>query len=246
VEDSPRGGKNPVESPDVNVVFGGGLWPLGWSVGFVERSLNETRARYRSWGLAATFTDLGDRPIVDALRRLLPFEMPYTRRLLVSTSGRWTAIFDNSRGGGDPWPPTSHLSRDDARGVIATHIPRDQSSLPATQFHLLGPDGEPPLMYVRTIDAGIFDRGRWEFETRGAVQPFEHVDGYAARRIRDRFNRRTLLEYLGALGIDADEPTFYREAVLVQEDTRGWRRRGRDRWCASLEEARREQLATMS
>ncbi len=114
--------------PDMKLVFGGGLWPLGWSVGFVERPLSETYARYRAWGLGlgAAFNELGQLPIVDALHQLLPFEMPYTRRLLVGTSGRWTAIFDNSRGGGDPWPPTSYLARDDAHGVVATHIPPEQ------------------------------------------------------------------------------------------------------------------------
>jgi hypothetical protein len=231
---------------NMRVVFGGGLWPLGWSVGFVERSLSETYALYRSWGLKVTFAELGQDRIVEALRQLLPFEMPCTRRLLVGTSGRWTAIFDNSRGGGDPWPPTSHLSRDGVRGVVATHIPPEQSSLPATQFHLLGPEGEPPLMYVRTIDAGVFDSGRWQFETSGTVQPFEDVDAYSAHRIRDRFSRPMLLEYLAALGIDADEPGFYREAVLVQEDTRDWKLKRRDRWRASLDEARRERLATLS
>lgn len=236
----------PDSTPNMNVVFGGGLWPLGWSVGFVERSLSDTYARYRDRGLKVAFSDLGERPILDALRRLLPFEMPYTRRLLVGTSGRWTAIFDNSRGGGDPWPPTSQLSRDDVRGVIATHIPQQQSSLPATQFHLLGPEGEPPLMYVRTIDAGVFDSGRWQFETSGTVQPFEDAGSYTARRIRDRFSRRLLLEYLAALGIDADEPNFYRGAVLVQDDTRDWKLKRRDRWRASLDEARRERLVELS
>jgi hypothetical protein len=231
-------------TPHMKVVFGGGLWPLGWAVGFVERSLAETYAHYRDWGFDAAFDDLEERPILDALRHLLPFEMPYTRRLLVGTSSRWTAIFDNSRGGGDPWPPTSYLAGEDARGVIATHIPREQSSLPATQFHLVGSGGEPPLMYVRTIDAGVFDSGRWEFETSGTVQPFENVDAYGARRIRDRFTRAMLLEYLAALGIDADEPGFYREAVLVQENTRSWKLKRQ--WRATLDEARRERFAELS
>ncbi len=87
--------------PVMKLVFGGGLWPLGWSVGFVERPLSETYARYRAWGLGAAFNELGQLPIVDALHQLLPFEMPYTRRLLVGTSGRWTAIFDNTVGLGE-------------------------------------------------------------------------------------------------------------------------------------------------
>ncbi len=232
-------------SDDMNAVFGGGLWPLGWSVGYLERPLRETYARYRAWGLGATFDELGRRPILDALHELLPFEMPYTRRLLVGTLGGWTAIFDNSRLGGDPWPPTSYLAGNDTRGVIATHIPPAQYPLSATQFQLLGPEGEPPLLYARTIDARVFDSGRWTFRTWGTVQPFEQVEAYKKRRIRDRFNRELLVAYLAALGIDADEPDFYGEAVLVQEETRGWRLRRRDQWRASLERARRESLGEL-
>jgi hypothetical protein len=101
--------------------------------------------------------------------------------------------------------------------VIATHVPPEQSSLPATQFHLLGPESEAPLRYVRTIDCGVYDSGRWEFNSWGAVQPFEELDAYSATRIRDRFSRAMLLRYLAALGIDADEPRFYEDAVLVQD-----------------------------
>jgi hypothetical protein len=219
----------------MNVVFGGGLWPLGWSIGLVQRPLAEIYDRYRAWGLKARFEEPGRLPILDLLQHLLPFEMPYTRRLLVATRSKWTAIFDNSRGGGDPWPPTSYLAAGDVDGVIATHIPREQYSLPATQFHLLGPTGEPPLHYVRTIDAGIFDSGRWEFQTFGQPQPFEETEAYEKRLIRDRFDRDMLLRYLAALGIDADEPDFYGEAVLVQE-----RLKLRRPWRAPLEQARKE------
>jgi hypothetical protein len=224
----------------MNVVFGGGLWPLGWSIGFVERPLGETHSRYRAWGLKARFEELGRRPILDLLGRLLPFEMPYTRRLLVGTRSGWTAIFDNSRGGGDPWPPTSYFAAGDVRGVIATHIPREQYSLPATQFHLMGPSGEPPLFDVRTIAAGVFDSGRWEFEAWGQLQPFEETEAYEKRLVPDRFDRAMLLRYLAALGIDADEPDFYGEAVLVQDRWRLARR-----WRAPLEQARKECLGEL-
>jgi hypothetical protein len=224
----------------VDVVFGGGLWPLGWSVGFVERSLGETVTRYRAWRLKARFSELGRRSIFEALQLLLPFEMPYSRRLLVSTRNDWTAIFDNSRGGGDPLPPTSYLAAGDVQGVIATHIPPGQYWLPATKFHLLGPAGERPLHYVRTIDAGVFDSGRWEFEMWGEPQPFEETDAYEKRLVRDRFDRAMLLRYLAALGVDADDPDFYGDAVLVQQ--RGLVLR---RWRASLEQARKECLGEL-
>ena len=154
----------------MSVVFGGGLWPIGQAVGFVELGLDKTTEHYKQWGKGweapPSFRELRDAPLLDLLRALLPLEMPYRRRLLVGTTGEWTAIFDNSRGGGDPVPPVSFLSTSaGVRGIVATHTPPEQHSHPATQFHLFGPNGEPPLMYVRTIDAGIFDEGRWRFDT---------------------------------------------------------------------------------
>ena len=121
----------------------------------------------------------------------------------------------------------------EVRAVAATHTPESQTPLPATQFHLFGPSGEPPLMYVRTIDVGRFDSGRWEFHASGAVQPFEDTEAYERRRIRDRFTRTMLLDYLSALGIRADEPGFYTSGILAT-DTGSWS----PGWTATLAEAR--------
>jgi hypothetical protein len=75
--------------------------------------LRESLARYRSSGLRSEYSELAQRPLLDLLGRLLPLESPYTRRLLVGTPAGWTAIFDNSRSGGDPWLPASQLVADD-------------------------------------------------------------------------------------------------------------------------------------
>jgi hypothetical protein len=222
----------------MNVVFGGGLWPIGQSVAFVELSLQATLEHYERWAEnwedLPSFRELGDAPLVDLLGALLPLEMPYRRRLLVGTAGGWTAIFDNGRGGGDPFPPASFLSRSaGVRGVAAGHTPPEQYPYPATQLHLFGPTGRPPLMYVRTINAGIFDEGRWQFEVRGTPQPFEDLERYKARRVRDRFDRVLLLEYLAALDIHADDAGWYRTGVLVT-DGGSWK----PSWTATLEQAR--------
>jgi hypothetical protein len=224
----------------MNVVFGGGLWPIGQSIAFVELTLDKTLEHYKGWATnwdaAPSFRELGDAPVIDLLRALLPLEMPYRRRVLVGTAGGWTAILDNSRGGGDPFPPASYLSGSaSVRGIVAGHTPPEQSPHPATQFHLFGPTGEPPLMYVRTIDAGIFDEGRWRFDTWGTPQPFEDMERYNARLVRDRFDRTLLLEYLAALDIHADDPDWYRGGVLVTDSGR-WK----PGWTATLEQARAE------
>jgi hypothetical protein len=220
--------------PGVEVVFGGGLWPLGQKVGFVELELAGAIEAYRAWTGGwkpprPSFKEVREALLIDQLARLPPLEMPYTRRLLVAHGQRWTAIFDNSRGGGDPYPAVAELSRiAGTRGVLAGHTPQEQYPYPSTQFHLFGGEGD----YVRTIDCGVFDSGRWSFEAHGTEQPFEEPEAYNSRRVRDRFTRPMLLRYLSALGIEADTMSAYGPAELIQ--TRSvW-----VRWRATLDEAR--------
>lgn len=220
----------------MEVVFGGGLWPLGQTVGLVELELAGAVEAYRAWTRGwlpprPSFEQVRGALLIDQLPRLLPFEMPYTRRLLVAHGRRWTAIFDNSRGGGDPYPAVAELSRlAGTRGVVAGHTLQEQYAYPATQLHLFGSQGD----YVRTIDCGVFDSGRWSFEVHGTEQSFEEPDAYNSRRVRDRFTRPMLLRYLSALGIEADRTSSYGLAVLVQA------RLVRVSWRATLDEARAE------
>ena len=201
----------------MEVVFGGGLWPLGQKVGFVELEFAAAIEAYRAWTRGwkpprPSFKEVRETLLIDQLPRLLPLEMPYTRRLLVAHGQRWTAILDNSRGGGDPYPAVAELSRiAGARGVLAGYTPQEQYPYPATQFHLFGSQGE----YVRTIDCGVFDSGRWSFEAYGTEQPFEELEAYNSRRVHDRFTRPMLLRYLSALGIEADTMSAYGSAVLI-------------------------------
>lgn len=56
------------------------------------------------------------------------------------------------------------------------------------------------------------------------MQPFEQVKRYAAKRIRDRFDRAMLVGYLEALGIEPDDPSFWGQALRI-EDQSSWRTR---------------------
>jgi hypothetical protein len=143
--------------------------------------------------------------------------------------------FMNSHLGGDSVSWTGHLSGVlNCDGVLATHIPSDEYEFPVTQFELLGPTGQPPLRYIRTVSAGKFDSGRWEFEQIGEAQPFEEPEPYSAKRTRDRFTREMLLRYLRALGIDPDRESFYRDGIVVEQVSP---RKGRQ---SSIAETRRE------
>ena len=227
----------------MTLVFGGPTWPIAWGVGYLARPYDDVRTALRDWldelERRARWTELAGDTLVDKLFRLAPIQAPWTRHLLVRTAGGWTACFDNWLLGGDQASWVGYLSRRlDCEAVIAAHIPIGQYPYPATQFELLGPRGKPPLRYLRTISAGIFDEGRWRFDVSGEPQPFEQTERYTARRIRDRFTRDMLVRYLAALGIGADESSFYNDGVLVEELV-SWKCRS-----MSIEEARRAYAKT--
>jgi hypothetical protein len=211
-------------------------------VGFLDRPLHDvlqaTETWFRKLGQGRSRKALGRQPLLDHLLALAPLQMPVGRQLVVGTVGRWTMHADNSRSGGDSVSWVGHLSEVlGCRGVIARHVPPSQYRYPSTQFELLGPGGKPPLFYVRTITAGIYDEERWRFEARGEVQPFETVERYGARRIRDRFDRQLLIQYLSSMGIYADDSAFFTTAILFENADRV------PHWTATLEQAREERIA---
>lgn len=210
-------------------VLGGRLSPLGWSAGFLEAPIEPASESLLAWRTALEVPYKVSRsraPWPDLLLALEPLETPWTSEVLASHGATWTAYLNNDISGGDPFPATSYLAKlMDVRWVIATHQPMTSDGHASTQLWLGGPNGEPPLSYVRTIAAHAEDR-RWSWETSGQVQDFERPAAYRAGKISERFTRPLLLEYLQALGIAADDDTQYGAAVIVKRRTawRPWRR----------------------
>ena len=147
---------------------------------------------------------------------LEPFEAPWTREVLFDC-GEWTAYLNNGLYGGDPTACAPYLSASMAvECCIATHSPSYGPGHAQTSLEVLGPNGTPPLMYVRSITAHAED-GRWSWRTSGEPQAFEDVERYNARRIRDRFPRSLLIEYLQKMGISADDAGFYGHGVAISQ-----------------------------
>lgn len=215
----------------MRVLFGGPLAPLGWKVGFLRVPFADGLRATVEWrqSLAARFGQrlrVGERvefagktTLLETMRSLDPLQTPPKKELLVATDGEWTINLVNDHLGGDSVSWVGHLSRKlECEGIIAGHIPEGQYPFPSTSFELLGPKGAPPLRYVRTINAGKYDSGRWEFRTSGPPQSFEDTSQYSARRVRDRFDRALLIRYLAARGIEPDRPDLFRAAVLLETE----------------------------
>jgi len=206
----------PVDGPGI---LDGSLQPLGWSVGFIEAPMLVVRDALLAWrrsiGREHVAVDLQD-SLPSCARTLLPLQTPWTRELVVAHGDRWTCYLNNSLNGGDPAPPVWFLSQSmRIHGVVATCKPRLPVGHAQTKLEYYGPEGQPPLNYVRAIVAHAQD-GRWSWHVTGTPLAFEDTSRYTARRIRDRFDRPTLVTYLGALGIDVDDAAAYGAATLVE------------------------------
>ena len=225
--------------------------PITSEVGFIEAACDAVVREYVAWqeSLSAD-TRLSVRKVAgqldDALCSLLPLvEIEATRHLFIPTSGPWTAYVDNGWAGPDVFPVVSFLSTErlNCRGVRAaaeretlSGAGQGSGQYGSVQLDLWGPDGAPPLMYVRSIGVAN-DGGRWVFEQAGAPLDFEDVTRYESPHVAERFTFAMLQRYLEALGIRAFDSDFYmvqREATLV-ERARASGDRGRE---LSLEEVR--------
>jgi hypothetical protein len=78
----------------------------------------------------------------------------------------------------------------------------------AVMLEVYGPHQTAWLNYVRAVSASN-DGGRWVFDQFGEPFPFEKMEQYQARRVRDRFTFDMLREYLHHLGLSPFEESFY-------------------------------------
>jgi len=199
----------------VALLLGGEFSPLGDAIGFLQAPFETVLDHWTAWHKELGRTGLQLRDVNDLRAGMIaqkPLAMPPTRELLADAGG-WTLHLNNSRLGGDSVSTVGYLSeRIGCVGVLAmsSHHPPHAS----VQLEISGPMGTLPLGGVRVLAAHCED-GRWQWHEYGEVRPFEHPDRYRSRRIRDRFDRELLVQYLGALGIRVEDPEFFGRAVVI-------------------------------
>jgi hypothetical protein len=206
------------------------LAPLTRAIGFAEVPFDvavESHVRWRKGHAHGLKISTVQGPLGQALLSLDPLSAPRTRELVLETRSGWTALFDNSIGGGDPGGFCSNIVRTHhCRAVMVSCSPNTIKRVGdkwfgeygAVQFALLGPEEGEYHHLVRRIEL-TNDGNRWEFEQLGEVQPFEQPERYLARKKTDRFTPEMLESYCAALGIRLFDPEFYgpRGLLLTNE-----------------------------
>lgn len=194
--------------------------PITFAWALFEAPLDRVREAIVTWRREHN-TDVEwhsiEAPLSNALRFLEPLTTLRRRELLLSTKSSWTACFDNSARGGDPFGTASHLALAiKCRSLAVQCVPHTLQSerqeaagtYGAVTFELFAPEQREWLNYERAVAVGN-DGGRWVFRAEGKPLPFERTDRYKNRKIKDRFTPELLEEYCAALGIRLFDDGFY-------------------------------------
>jgi hypothetical protein len=226
--------------------------PVTSTMGFLELGAEQAAQAFATWqsglmtprGITVEVLPVAG-PLEQVLSSLLPLTDGETQRhLFIPTRSAWTAYVENGWTGTDAASPmrvmVRRLSIRCLRVVAVPHTLRRHGGgrYGAVMLDVYGPKQPGTLHnYVRALGASN-DGGRWVFSNVGEPFPFEQVERYQARRVRDRFSFEMLKDYLRHLGLSPFEEDFYMppgsRAWLVQK-TGPFTTAGRE---YTLEEAR--------
>ncbi|HYH95037.1 hypothetical protein [Hyalangium sp.] len=195
--------------------------PVTSELGFLETSAEHAARSFASWqgelmaprGIAVEVHPFAG-TLEQALSTLLPLNNAERRRhLFMPTRSAWTAYIDNGWTGTDAASAMGYMARTlGCRGLRVVAVPhslrKDQGRYGAVMLEVYGPHQTHWLNYLRTIYAAN-DGGRWVFGQSGEPFPFEKLEQYQARRVRDRFTFDMLKDYLRHLGLSPFEQDFY-------------------------------------
>jgi hypothetical protein len=195
--------------------------PVTSEMGFLEAPAEYAARAFGAWqaGLQAPRgISVQVRPVSGSLEQALSTLLPLTdaerqRYLFIPTRGPWTAYLDNGWRGTDAASAMGHMAEVlGCRGLRVVAVPhtlrKDKGRYGSVMLEVYGPHRTDWLNYLRTLYVSN-DGGRWVFGQSGEPFPFEMLEQYQARRVRDRFTFDMLKQYLRHLGLSPFEEHFY-------------------------------------
>jgi hypothetical protein len=197
--------------------------PVTSEMGFLELGAEQAAQAFASWqqGLPTSQgSTIEVLPVSGTLEQVLSILLPLDggetqRDLFIPTRSAWTAYVSSQWTGTDASSPMRYMARRlSIRCLRVVAVPHTLGKHQGGRYggmmlDVFGPE-QPgkSLNYVRSIYAAN-DGGRWVFGHSGEPFPFEQVEQYQARRVRDRFTFEMLKDYLRHLGLAPFEENFY-------------------------------------
>ncbi|HEX2864623.1 MAG TPA: hypothetical protein VHN99_08635 [Deinococcales bacterium] len=207
------------------LLLNGRYAPITFGMAFIEAGLDAVAEGMRDWDRELEQRRLLSRPdarrevrgsLDDLLAPFPPFTYSDSKWLLLETAGPWTAYLNNCSQGTDAPAVAMTLPRRlKCRSVRIQVIPNTASDRhperPGTfgsmLFELNGPEKAPGLNTIRRVHA--INDGPWKWVGTGDPLPFENLEAYTAKRIRDRLTGAMIVDYCAHFGIFPDDPAFF-------------------------------------
>lgn len=151
----------------------------------------------------------------DLCDRLTPGSQ-FRRQALVPW-GDWTVMLTDGPLGSDVGMIPSLVARQlDRIGIRATAVDPGSARYDAVILEVFDPTATDHLLRLRREITAANDGGRWVFSQFGEPYPFEDLDAYGRRRIRDRFTQDMLHHYLEALGVPLGTDPDFGATVMIE------------------------------
>jgi hypothetical protein len=196
--------------------------PVTSEMGFLELEAEQAARAFASWH-SELMTPRGFTvevlPVSGTLEQVLSHLLPLTsgetqRDLFIPTRSAWTAYVENGWTGTDAASPMRYMARwlsiRCLRVVAVPHTLRgNQGRYGGVMLDVFGPEQPGKISNTVRVVEVANDGGHWVFVQSGEPFPFEQVEQYQARRVRDRFTFDMLKDYLRHLGLSPFEEDFY-------------------------------------
>lgn len=162
----------------------------------------------------------------EKLHALLPLTLVRPTKTLVSqTSSRWSAYIPNGYPlGGDVHAEPSHLSGVLKIRTLTVIMTEDVLGSQPGSMQFVYRDGTKakPIetkygIQYETPSRAVYahKESKWEFGAHGDALPFEELDAYTAKKIKDRLTVKMIERYCRSLDIELFDPDFYAGAGFI-------------------------------
>ena len=139
--------------------------------------------------------------IEEKILDLLPLARVDISRVFIFECAGWSFLLNNATLGTDLGMIPSICAREKSTEALRLTIAEDSpDSYGSTIMELFEPQASNEFRCRRSICAAN-DGGKWVFSQFGTPLPFENLEPYSLRQVRERFTPQVLRQYTKQLGV---------------------------------------------
>lgn len=205
----------------MTTLFNNELHPITSSIAFIQKDIKTVVNEFIKWQEPlinkhnnSFKTNVINNDLRNTLLDLCPLTTIERRRyLFIPTKSEWTAFFDNGHTGTDRTAPEVLGKKLNAKVIYISFNQLSEENV--FEYYNLKDDNYD---LIRSIS--VIKESKWEFHQYGDYLPFENIDKYKLKPIKERFTINLLNDYLKQFNINIFDENFYdteKESILLNK-----------------------------